>query len=354
VIARHSTFTYKGKPVKVKQVGRELGVQYVLEGSVRKAAERVRITAQLIDVTTEKHLWAERYDRDLKDLFALQDEITMKIITALRVKLTEGEQARLIGKGTDNLEAYLKCLQARELNEGALAKEKCALARRLLEEAIALDPKYSEAYAVLAQTHSIEVWLDMSKSPQEHLKRGVELAQKAIALANFNAHAHSMLAALYVMLRQHDEALAAIERAYALEPNSPDVLVRYGMNLYRVGRWEEAVRLYEEAMRLNPIPPNLYLRYYGAALRELERYDEAIAVLKKAIQQEPKSMFAHLMLAVAYSLDGREEEAREEAKEVLRINPRFSVIHLQKTLPFKNPAHTQRLIDAMRKAGLPD
>ena len=354
VIARHSTFTYKGKPVKVKQIGRELGVQYVLEGSVRKAAERVRITAQLIDATTEKHLWAERYDRDLKDLFALQDEIAMKIITALRVKLTEGEQARLIGKGTDNLEAYLKCLQARELNEGAIAKEKCVLARRLLEEAIALDPKYSEAYAVLAQTHSIEVWLGMSKSPREHLKHGVELAQKAIALANSNAHAHSILAALYVMLRQHDKGLAAIERAYALEPNSPDVLFRYGNILYRVGRWEEAVRFYEEAMRLNPIPPNMYLRYYGGALRELERYDEAIAVLKKAIQQEPKSMFAHLMLATAYSLAGREEEAREEAKEVLRINPRFSVRHLEKTLTFKNPAHTQRLIDAMRKAGLPD
>jgi adenylate cyclase len=354
VIARHSTFTYKGKSVRVQQVGRELGVRYVLEGSVRKAEDKVRITAQLIEATTDKHLWAERYDRDLRDIFAVQDEITMKIVTALRVKLTEGEQARLTGRDTENLDAYLRCLQVRELIEGAVAKEKCVLARRLAEEAIDLDPKYSEAYAVLAQTYLLEVWLGMSKAPRESWKHGVELLQKAIALDNSNARTHAILASAYVDLRQYNKAVAAVERAYALEPNSPDVLYRYGVVLYRVGRWEEAVRFYEEGLRLNPIPSNLWLRMYGGALRELERYDEAIAVLKKAIQQEPKSMYAHLMLAVAYSLAGREEEAREEAKEVLRINPNFSVKYIGKILPFKNPAHTNRLTTAMRKAGLPD
>jgi adenylate cyclase len=163
-----------------------------------------------------------------------------------------------------------------------------------------------------------------------------------------------MLSATYINLRQHDKSFAAIEKAYTLEPNSPDIVFRYGVNLYRLGRFEEAVRFMEETLRLNPIPPNMHLRYYGAVLRELERYDEAIVILKKAIQQEPNSMFGHLMLAVTYSLAGREHEAQEEAKEVMRINPKFSVRHLQKTLPFKNPAHTQRLINGMRKAGLPD
>jgi adenylate cyclase len=355
VIARNSTFSYKGQPVKIHQVAEELGVRYVLEGSVRKSGDKVRITAQLIDAVKGHHLWAEKYDRDLKDIFALQDEITLKILTALRMKLARGDAERLYAKGTKNLEAYLKCLQARELISGGVSKEKSVLARRLAQEAVHLDPNYSEAYRELAATYVLDVYLGMSKSPRESLKRAVELSQKAIALDNSNAHAHSLLAVIYLLLRQHDKAVAAVERAHELEPNSPQALYRYGHVLWAVGRWEEALPFYEEAMRLNPIPPNILLRRYGALLRELERYDEAIAVLKKAIEQEPKrNLFAYLMLAVTYCLAGREEEARETAKEVLRINPKFSVKYMEKTIEFKNPAHTARLTTAMRKAGLPD
>jgi adenylate cyclase len=355
VIARTSSFKYKGKAVDVKKVGRELGVKYVLEGSVQRSEDRLRITAQLIDAITGKHLWAERYDRELKDIFALQDEITMKVITALQVKLTRGDAERLYSKGTGNLAAYLKCLQARELIFGAVAKEKNVLARRLAQEAIDLDPNYSQAYRELAGTYVLDVWLRMSKSPRESLERAVELAQKAIAIDNSNAHAHSLLAEIYVMLRKYDRALVAVERAYALEPNSSQVLYRYGRVLHTLGKWQEALPFYEEAIRLNPIPPNIFIRRYGMLLRELERYDEAIAVLKKAIEEDPKrNLFSYLALAVTYSLAGREEEARETAKEVLRINPRFSVKHLEKTIAFKNPAHTARLITAMRKAGLPE
>jgi TolB-like protein/Flp pilus assembly protein TadD len=354
VIARNSTFTYKGKPVEIKQVAEKFGVRYVLEGSIRKSEDRLRITARLIDAIKGHHLWTERYDRDLKDLFAVQDEITMKIITALQVKLTRGDAERLYAKGTDNLEAYLKCLQSRELSSGAVTKETNALARRLAKEAIAVDPKYAGGYRALAETHSLDVWLGISKSPRESLKRGVDLAQKAIALDHSNAHAHSLLSSIYVMQRQHDKAIAAAERAYALEPNSSVVLGRYAWVLYYSGRWEEAVQLWEEGMRLSPIPSNAALRFYGAALRELERYDEAIAVFKRAIEQDSKDFFAYLMLSVTYTLAGREEEARETAEEVLRINPKFSVEHLEKTTPFKNPSHTARLTNAMRKAGLPD
>ena len=357
VIARNSTFTYKGKPVKVQQVSRELGVKYVLEGSVRKAGDKVRITAQLVDAKTGHHLWAERYDRDLKNIFALQDEITKKIITSLQVKLTRGDAERLYAKGTDNLEAYLRCLQARELILGAVTKEKNMLARRLAQEAIDLDPNYSEAYRDLAMTYVYEVYILTTKSPRKSLERATELTQKAIALDNSNAHAHSLLAEIYVFLGQHDKAVAAVEHAFSLEPNSPQILYRYGRVLYTVGRWEEALPYFEEAMRLNPIPPNLLLRRYGALLRELERYDEAAEVFKKAIEQEPeRNLWAYLMLAVNYSLAGREDDARETAKEVLRINPKFSVKSQERRLmrSFKNPAHTKRLTTAMRKAGLPD
>jgi TolB-like protein/Tfp pilus assembly protein PilF len=226
VIARNSTFTYKGKPTKVQKVGRELGVKYVLEGSVRKAGDKIRVTAQLVDAKTENHLWAERYDRELKDIFALQDEMTKKIITSLQVKLTRGDAERLYAKGTDNLEAYLRCLQARELILGAITKEKNVLARRLSQEAIDLDPNYSEAYRDLAMTYVYEVYIRTTKSPRKSLERAVELTKKAIALDNSNAHAYSLLAEIYVFLRQHDKAIAAVEHAYATEPNSPQILYR--------------------------------------------------------------------------------------------------------------------------------
>ena len=192
VIARNSTFTYKGKPVRVQQVGRELGVRYVLEGSVRKAGDEVRITAQLVDAKTENHLWAERYDRDLKDVFAVQDDISMKIITALQVKLTEGEQAHLYAKRTDNIDAYLKCLEARE-HLFRLNKDGNILARQRIEEAIALDPGYSNAYSLLGMTHILDIWFKWSKSPKESMVRAFEFAKKALALDESNPEPHQIL-----------------------------------------------------------------------------------------------------------------------------------------------------------------
>jgi adenylate cyclase len=197
VIARNSTFTYKGKSVKVQRVGRELGVRYVLEGSVRKAGDRVRITAQLIDAITGHHLWAERYDRDLKDIFALQDEITLKILMALQVKLTEGEQRVFLGKGTDNLDAYLKLLQSSEY-AARFTKEDNVLARQLAQEAIALDPEYAMAYLRLSATHLMDLLYGSSKSPRESLRLAEELVQKALALDANLAEAHAFLGRIYL------------------------------------------------------------------------------------------------------------------------------------------------------------
>jgi adenylate cyclase len=351
VIARNSTFTYKGKPVKVQQVSEELGVRYVLEGSVRKAGDKIRITAQLIDALNGHHLWARQYDRSLEDIFAVQDEITKKIITAMQVKLTEGEQARATAKGTDNLEAYLKYLQAYELMH-RLNPESNALGKQLAEEAIALDPEYASAYYLLARTHVLAVWLGTSKSPKQSVAKAMELLQKAMVLDDTLADAHAFLGYLYSMKRKHDKALALGEKAVALNPNSAESHMRYGKILTFAGRYEESIPELKTAIRLNPIPPNLYLYSLGISYCWTGQYEEAVKWCEKAVRREPNSLFARLFMAMAYSFSGRDEEARIEAAEVLRIYPKFSLKKFAKKVGYKNQEDKERLIIALRKAGL--
>jgi adenylate cyclase len=353
VIARNSTFIYKDKPVRVQQVSEELGVRYVLEGSVRKAEDRVRITAQLIDATTGRHLWSERYDRNLKDIFALQDEITKKIITALQVKLTEGEQARLFAKGTENLVAYLKALEGQWYCLQT-TKEGNRLARKLAEESIALDPKYASPYRVLGLTHTNDLWLGLSKSPRDSLVQAIKMAKKAVALDDSDASVHAWLGYCLTMARRYDEGIAEGEKAVSLAPNAAAVLQLYATILTYAGRREEAIPLFREALRLNPKPPNVYYRHFGMALRDSGRYEEAIALQKKAIEQDPNDFFAYVVLTSSYSLAGRDTEARAAAEEVIRINPRVSVAHIQKVSPHKDRAVAKRLGDALRRAGLPE
>jgi adenylate cyclase len=351
VIASNTSFTYKGKPVKVKQVSEELGVRYVLEGSVRREGERVRITAQLIDALMGHHLWAERYDRELKDLFSVQDDITKNIITAVHVKLTDGERARVFAKGTSNLHAYLKTAEA-QWHMFHHTKDGVLRARPLAEDAIAMDPNYPHAYMTLGVVHGVMVWLGMSQSPGDSMKRCIELMQKAVALDDSFGEAHASLGYWLVMARQYDRAVAEGERGMALDPNSDRVLQFYAATLMFVGRREEAIPLFREALRINPKPPNVYYRQFGACLRDSGRYEEAIAVAKKAIVQEPKDTIAYMVLASSCQLAGREEEAREAAKELLRINPAFSLERLAQTTPHKDRAVADRFIEALRKAGL--
>jgi adenylate cyclase len=351
VIARNSSFTYKGKSVRIPTVGRELGVRYVLEGSVRKAGEKVRVTAQLVDAKTGNHLWAERYDRDLKDIFALQDEITMKIITAMQVKLTEGEQARVFGKGTNNLEAYLKRLQAREY-AAQLNKEDNALARKLAEEAISLDPEYAGAYVTLGGTHWLDIILGSSKSSKESLKRAFELTTKAIALDDSNADGHVSLSFIYMMKRQHDKGVAEAERAVELAPGLADAQFNMARVLRYAGRAEEAITWNKKAIRQDPMPFGPYLMGLAHAYWMVGRYEEALLACKKAVLRSPKNTFSHMVMVATYISLGREEEARAEAKEVLRIDPKFSLAHWGKTLPFKNQTDRERFFAALGKAGL--
>jgi len=351
VIARTSTFTYKHKPVRVQQLAEELGVRYVLEGSVRKVENKIRITAQLIDALSEHHLWAEQYDRNLKDIFAVQDEITKKIITAMQVKLTEGEQARAVSKGTNNLEAYLKCLQANEYINRVNIKG-IALAKQLTEEALLLDPEYAWAYYTLGKAHLVEVWFGQNKSPKESIARAMELFQKALVFDDTLAEAHGRIGFLYSMMGQHDKGVAEAELGVTLNLNSALAHMMLGKTLTFAGRWEESIPQYKQAIRLNPIPPNLYYYSIGLSYCYIGQYKKGVRWCEKAVRREPDSLIARIMMIVAYSFSGRHEEARIEAAEVLRISPKFSLEKFEKKVTYKKKTDKDRLIDALRKAGL--
>jgi adenylate cyclase len=351
VISRQSTFTYKGKPVKVKQVSEELGVRYVLEGSVRKASDKVRITAQLIDALSGHHLWAERYDRDLKDIFALQDEISMKIITAMQVKLTVGELANIWAKGTKNLEAYLKCMEA-YANYFRQTKEGNALAKNLAEEVIALDPKYPRGYIVLAQIYLWDILLGTTELPDKSLTKALELIEKAISLDDSESSAHGIMGSIYLMSRQHDKAITQVERAISLNPNDASNLLRLGFVLLNAGRLEEAISALKNARRLNPTPGQHYFLHLTTAYRLAGQYKEAIETAKEALRHVPNNISIYIQLASTYSMMGREEDARTAAAEVTRINPKFSLEWYARTIYYKNQADVDRTMEALRKAGL--
>jgi len=351
VIARNSSFSYKGKMVKVQQVAEDLGVGYVLEGSVRKAGDRLRITAQLIDALTGNHVWAERYDRDLKEIFAIQDEITKKILTELQVKLTMGEHARLFGAGTSNLEAYLKVLQARNyINR--MNKEDNVRAKQLAEQAIALDPEYAGAYIMLGWSHLFDFVYRSSKSPKESLVQASQLADKGLAIDDSRGGGHLVLGYIYLFKRQHEKAIAEMEQALALAPNSARNHMHLGVVLTFAGRLEEAIHLLEKVLRLDPMPGTVELMSLGHAYIMTGRYEEAIAACKKAIEMAPSNLTAHVNLTSAYSLSGREQEARTEAEEVLRIDPKYCA---SRGIRFsKNPADDEFISNALGKAGIPD
>jgi tetratricopeptide (TPR) repeat protein len=351
VISRNSVFTYKGKAVNIQQVAEELGVRYVLEGSVRKSQDRLRITTKLIDAVKGHHLWAERYDRKLKDLFVLQDEITMKIMAALRVKLTAGENFHQWERGTNNLEAYLKLLQARQVLN--YTKEGVIGSQQLIKEAIAIDPQYAMAYRNLGVTYVIEHMMVLTKSPEQSLVRAMEMAQKAISLDGTLAEAHALVGRIYLAKGQYEKAIFEGEKACALDPNSDHVLAAFAYSLQHVGRPEEAIEFYEKAIRLDPIPPNWFLFELGNTYRDAGRYEEAIETYKKVLKRLPNNHWVFLNLTITYSISGREEEARAAAAEALKIKPKLSAEYFINLQPYKNLVYKEYLIDILRKAGVP-
>ena len=350
VISRNSSFAYKGKTIKIAEVGREFGVQYILEGSVRKAGDRVRITAQLIDTTTEGHLWAHRYDRELKDIFKLQDDVTQKIIAALTVKLTEDEQKRLLHRYTDSMDAYDLYLKGLEyLNR--VTKESNIQARQVLNKAIDLDPDFAAAYALLGWVHSREWTQGWSPGPQP-LDRAFELAQKAIALDESLPAGYTILGEIYLHKKQHARAIAAQEKAIALSPNDAEGIASLAGILTWAGRPQETVALIKKAMRLNPMYPTEYLWNLGHAYYLMGRYEEAIEVLGRARDRNPDYIPVQAYLAASYIELGREEDARTPAAEFKRLSPRIPLTEWRHRLPYKDQMITERLFVNLRKAGI--
>jgi adenylate cyclase len=359
VISRNSTFTYKGKPVKVKQVSEELGVRYVLEGSLQRSGDRVRITVQLIDALTGHHLWAQRYDRDLIDIFALQDDITTKIFAAVRVKLKYGGEvstgqklAEKYYRGEQGLDCYLKIAEAYGYTQ-RINIENNNLFRRMAEEVIAMCPENPFGYINLGWAYAFDYSLGNTKSPRETLEKGIELAQKALAMDESIYNAHQLLGALYLHKGEYDKAIVEGERAVALNAGHLGALQTYANILAIAGRPEEAIPLFQKAIRLNPFGSGFWFHFtFGRALRMTGRFEEAVSAYKKAIQFAPDNIRGHIDLAATYIMMGREKEARAEAAEVLRMNPKFSVDSFAKMIPHKDQSETDKVANALRKAGL--
>ena len=349
VIARTSSFTYKGKAANVQEVSRELGVKYILEGSVRKSGDQVRITAQLVDATTGADLWAQHYDRPMRDVFSLQDEIVQRIVTTLNLQLAVSGHGILVAKRTDNLEAYDYLLRGLEFafNPTKEANEK---ARHMFEKAIDLDPTYSDAYAWLGSVLWVDLSLQWSLDGHD-LDRAIQLEQQSIALDNYNTFAYSRLSYLYTNTQQYDLSITAAERAIASDPNS---VLGYGslaLALAASGEPAEALVAVHKATRLDPQERDFYGLTQGRIYLYMGRYEEAIPVLKRFLGRYSNIIPGHLLLIACYVELGRNEEARAEAAEVMRINPQFSLA-LQKQFSIIKEPLRDRIFADIGKAGL--
>jgi adenylate cyclase len=354
VIARNSTFTYKGKAVIVQDVCRDLGVATILEGSVRKAGNRVRITAQLIDGATGGHLWAERYDRDLDDVFAVQDEVTAEIVAALKVKLTVGERETLTKRESVNMEAYDLILRGRE-KFMEFSKEASEEAEALYQRALTLDPDYPPVYARLGQIHMGLARLGWGDDPEAEDRKALEYANKAIELDETLPFAHGVLAGIYLWRGRHDEAIAEGERWVELDPNEADALLNLAGSLVFAGRPEDALPLIEKSMRLNPRYSFLTLFALGHAHFLMRRYGDAAATFERGLKRNPNFFPLGIFLASAYGYLAEADKARavfEGYKSQLGLLLNATPVGAS----YKRPEDNAHLMEGLRKAGmdLPD
>jgi adenylate cyclase len=351
VISRNSSFSYKGKPVKIKKISEELGVRYVLEGSFRKSGDKVRITAQLIDAIKGRHLWAESYDRDLKDIFEIQDEITWKIVTALQVNLTAGEQARVWSKQTENLDVYLKSIKAYSVYKAG-GKENLIRYGQLAQEIVDMAPESPLGYRMLGWYNYNLLLLGMS--PQESFKKAYDMAQKALSLDESDAYSHALMGYVYMAMRKFDKAIESGMRSVELEPNGAYLHSLLGGTLNYACRFDEAIAHLKQAIRLNPFPAYFYYYYLGLCYRMKGQYEDALSEFKKALQRAPNDIGVHVNLAIIYILLGREEEAHASAAKTLELYPNFSVGWASKRWPYKCQDNSKLFADALRKAGIPE
>jgi TolB-like protein len=353
VVARNSTFAYKGKPVKIRQVAEELGVRYVLEGSVRRAEYKLRINAQLIDAITGHYLWAKRYDGQLVNVLSLQDKITQKIVTALALKLTEDEQGQVTHKDTDNIEAYDAYLKGREHYQRHTPDD-YRKAVFFLKKAIELDPSYSGAYSMLALTY---FWTGKSSFLVDGQAVTYYLRVRPllkIAMKNPDSTAHSVASSLNVRRFHHEEAIEEAKRAIAIEPNNIYGHHAMAWSLIVAGRPEEAIYFANKALRLDPVFPGIGMYYLGLAHLCSGHYEEAVTFLERALKHNAKMFRCKLPLAAAYGHLGREKEARTALTEYLEILPYMN--NLRRLMlwryRFKPSTVADRFAEGLLKAGL--
>jgi adenylate cyclase len=357
VIARNSSFQYKGKPVDIRQVGRELGVRYVLEGSVRRSGERIRIMAQLIDAMTGTYRWAERYDRELHEVWAVQDEVARAIVVILVAHVNRAETERALLKPPAAWEAYeyyLRGAEAYSLHSTRRTTESLYDVRRLLEQSLAIDPDYARACAMLSETYVYAYVepLDCDYLNPAALDRALDLAETAVNLDARLPQAHAQLGHALIFKCQHDAAIAEFERAFALNPNFIDN--RFAFALSCAGKHERAIEVLEANIRLDPFQPVIFsLGAMGMANYMLKRYD-ALRLLRECASRLPNLQACHVFLASAYAQSGQLEEARAEAAEILRINPNFTIERWKRLAVYKNPKDAEHRIDGLRRAGLPE
>jgi adenylate cyclase len=352
VIARNSTFVYKGRSVDIREAAGQLGVRYVLEGSVRKSGNRIRITAQLIDAADGAHLWAERYDRAMDDIFAIQDEITLTLATEMQVKLTEGEQARLHYTTTSNVEAWTYWVQGLSHQRKAVTKEDNSQARHFWEKALALDPASASLNARLSFLHSLDARFGWWDDRQTAMDKARAYADRALEIDPENADAHTASSVLLLFQRRHDEAVAAARKAVQLAPGAADTAELASHVLAASGYPQDAVVLSEKAMSLSPSYPAMVLGTLGNAYRLAGQTEKAIAAFQAYHARSPG--FGLTDLVIAYQQTGRPEEARQAAEQLLAARPHFTVAAwLETQLSRRDAAQVEADTAALRAVGLP-
>jgi TolB-like protein/class 3 adenylate cyclase len=351
VIARNSSFVYKKTAVNVPDVAKALGVRYLLEGSVRKAGNRVRVTAQLIDAGTGGHLWASRYDRDLTDIFTVQDELTREIVTALKLKLTVHEQDRLRLGRSRSVAEYEYYLRAREAAMKGTKSGNVAV-RELAGAAVAIDPHYGAAHALIAFSHLNDYSNGQTSDPEQSLRDGIELAQRVVDMDQEDPAGHFVLGVARVWTRDLDAAEAEARRGLAISPNFADLMVLMANIKIYSGDPAAALESMDAAMRLDPHHPEIWLQIIADAQFSQGDYPQAVATLERRLARNPQSWSANALLASCYGHLGRPADGLRAWKEVMRINPGLSVERRRRVLPFRNPADFERRVEGLRKAGV--
>ncbi len=350
VIARNSTFVYKGRAVDIMQVGRELAVSHVLEGSIRKVSDRIRITAQLVDTHNGDHVWAERFDRKLDDIFAVQDEITHNIVVELQVQLVTGEYSRRAATGTKSIEAWELAMRASPLI-GSHVRDNAIAAKQLLNRALELDENYSVAWVEMGWIYWEESVWKWSSEPENSMQMSFDAAQKALSLDEFNPHTYGLLGHIYMVRGDSRQAIETTEKAVELAPGDSILLALFANVLIDSGQLKEGIQKIQRAIRLSPFPQPWFLSLLGTGFHLIGQNETAVSALVQAVEREPDSHLARVWLASTFAEMGRLAEARELSNSILSIDPDFSVLSWAES--YRSKSH-ERLKDNLLAAGLPE